>query len=392
MVQVPIAAGSSAMSAASDRLTSLASPAFIAPLALLVINDFVLKSVFHNVLTGKLSDFAGLFALTLFASVLWPRQRRIAGVLIAGAFTFWKTSYADPLIELLNGMLPFSVGRTVDLTDLVALAVIPLAVWAAPRLEPRPVPKLLPLGLAVVALVAFTATSRAPFVARSTMDVTQVVAVDEAELQNFFDELADERGLRCEMCVPLAEWRVYVPAERSDVEALVVYLDGRKTLFFSVSAYRRPDARALARKIRREIDKRFPGVAVIDTTADFMVADGGATIFVIRVPRADVESARQGLLSIVESVARAHGLDTDAASSVHYARSNDDPRPERQGLVLTLDFDRSGVLAARVVRQNRGFEDLHRSVTEALATRLDAAFGSDNVVMHEVPEGPPPVF
>src|SRR5687767_12389116 len=56
------------MRVGSDRLESLPSPAFISAVALLVVNDFALKPLFHNVVTGKLSDFAGLFALTLFVA------------------------------------------------------------------------------------------------------------------------------------------------------------------------------------------------------------------------------------------------------------------------------------------------------------------------------------
>ena len=87
------------MSVRPHRLESLASPAFIAALALLVINDFALKPLLHNAVTGKVSDFAGLFALTLFVATLWPRHRRLASWAIAAAFTLWKTSYAEPLIE-----------------------------------------------------------------------------------------------------------------------------------------------------------------------------------------------------------------------------------------------------------------------------------------------------
>jgi hypothetical protein len=123
------------MSVCPDRLELLPSPPFIAALALLVVNDFALKPLLHNAVTGKLSDFAGLFALTLFAATLWPRHRRLAACTIAAAFTFWKTSYAEPLIEWLNLVLPFAVDRIVDLTDLVALPMIPLAVWVTPRLS-----------------------------------------------------------------------------------------------------------------------------------------------------------------------------------------------------------------------------------------------------------------
>ena len=117
------------MHARSDRLAPLASPAFIGALALLVLNDFALKPLFHNAVTGKLSDFAGLFAFTLFVATLWPSHRRLAAWLIAAAFAFWKPIYADPLIALLNAISPVAFGRTVDLTDLVALPMIPLRIW-----------------------------------------------------------------------------------------------------------------------------------------------------------------------------------------------------------------------------------------------------------------------
>src|SRR5262245_10359514 len=189
----------------ANRLESLASPAFIAALALLVLNDFVLKPLFHNALTGKLSDFAGLFALTLFVATFWPQHRRVAACAIAVAFTFWKTSYAGPLIEAWNAVAPFAFARTVDLTDLVALPMIPLAVGAAPRLEPLRLPRALQVGLAVLAPLVFTATSSPQHLVRSTLDVSSAANVDEGTLQAFFDEVAEEHGLRCSLCDPLSE-------------------------------------------------------------------------------------------------------------------------------------------------------------------------------------------
>ena len=372
------------------RLESLASPAFIASLALLVVNDAALKPLFHNAFTGKLSDFAGLFALTLFAATLWPPQRRVVGAAIAAAFAFWKTSYAGPLIESLNAVSPFALGRTVDLTDLLALPVIPLAVWAAPRLKPWPLPKTLQLGLAAFALVAFTATSRARYVARDTMDVTQAVVVDEAALQGFLDDVADERGLHCQLCVPLSEGRVYVPEGDSDVRALIVELDEHQTLLFTVSGYdRRRGVRSLARHLRREIEQRFPDIAVIDTTADFItVVEGETTIFMIRVPSAErIEDAKQALSSITAGVARAHRLDTDAAAEVHYVRSPSTD-PEYQDFVLVPVADGSRVLLVRLIRRSQSLEELHRAVTEDLAARLDAEFGPANVTMHHVSAPP----
>jgi hypothetical protein len=92
-------------------------------------------------------------------------------------------------------------------------------------------------------------------------------------------------------------------------------------------------------------------------------------------------------------VARDHRLETDAAASVHYAPGASlDLRPEYPGLTLASDFDRSGVLVARVVLRDRSFAELNRSVTASVATHLDAEFGSDNVVMHEVHPAPIAAF
>ena len=44
----------------------LTSPGFVVGLSLLLLNDLFLKARFHNPLTGKLSDFAGLFVFPLF--------------------------------------------------------------------------------------------------------------------------------------------------------------------------------------------------------------------------------------------------------------------------------------------------------------------------------------
>ena len=53
----------------------LTSPAFIAALTLLILNDWVLKPAFSNWVTGKLSDVAGLVAFAMFGTALLPDRR-----------------------------------------------------------------------------------------------------------------------------------------------------------------------------------------------------------------------------------------------------------------------------------------------------------------------------
>jgi len=370
------------MLAPSNRLGHLASPAFIVALALLVLNDFALKPLLHNALTGKLSDFAGLFALTLLVATLWPRHARIAGAIVAAAFTFWKTSYAGPVIESLNAVSPMAFARTVDLTDLVALPMVALAVWAAPRLAPWPLPRLLQIALVVVALVAFTATSRARYVARSTMDVTQEAAVDDTVLQTAFDEIADERGLRCQVCVSLSEGRVYIPEEEdSDVRALIVKLDSR-TLNVTASGYdRERSVRVLSRRIRSELEERFPGLSVIDSETGYLYrSEGETTIFVVRgANESDAERSKETLSSLVGDAALAWGFKADAERY----HTGDASEPEYSSLLIEPVLDEPDMLLVKVVSRSPSRDaELLRAVSDQLESRLHAAFGAENVTRH----------
>jgi hypothetical protein len=63
----------------NDRqLHLLVSPGFLGCLFVLLFNDFVLKQQIHNGLTGKLSDFAGLFVFPLFLTALFPNCDRMS--------------------------------------------------------------------------------------------------------------------------------------------------------------------------------------------------------------------------------------------------------------------------------------------------------------------------
>jgi hypothetical protein len=381
----------------SDRLESLASPAFVAALALLVLNDFALKPLLHNAFTGKLSDFAGLFALTLFVATLWPRRRWAAACAIAAAFTFWKTSYAEPFIDALNALSPLAFGRTVDLTDLVALPMIPLALYAAPRLEPLPLPRALQVGLAVLAPLAFSATSQQRHVVRSTLDVSSVALVDEATLQVFADAVAEDHGLRCTVCDSLDEGRVYAGREAGDsaVESLTVNLDPeRRHLFYTTSAFGRKGregALALSTDIRAGMLDRFPTVTTIEFVDGVDDRLRKSTMFTIRVstdvaPSVEsIEQAKRSLSSIVEDVVRTHALRVEPDAPLYYSGGHFGASPYDRELVLQAYSTRNTMLEVRVTRQTESSAALHAAIVEDLAERLGAAFGATAVMREEFP-------
>jgi hypothetical protein len=117
---------------------SMASPGMLLGLAVLLANDFLLKQAFGNTLTGKLSDFAGLFVFPLFWGILFPRARLAIHIVTAAAFLVWKLEVSEPLLALWNERVPLPLGRTVDATDLVALLAVPAAyLYGRPQPQPR---------------------------------------------------------------------------------------------------------------------------------------------------------------------------------------------------------------------------------------------------------------
>lgn len=139
-----------------DRFRLLASPGFLWGLAILVLNDWYLKPVFHNWITGKLSDFAGLFIFPLFWMAFFPTKKHLIGLLTAGLFIFWKMPLSQPLLDAWNTLGVWPLTRTTDPGDLWALAMIPLSVGYASKAGVRVIPRWAPLTLAVL---AFAATS-----------------------------------------------------------------------------------------------------------------------------------------------------------------------------------------------------------------------------------------
>lgn len=132
----------------------LLHPVAIAAVTLLLVNDHLLKAVLPGVVTGKLSDFAGLVYFPLLLQGVWELAERVrfgrttrshavfvlAAALTVVVFSLVKTvpicaeAYRFGLallrwpivaaLDLASGAPPRSVGRVslvCDATDLVAL-------------------------------------------------------------------------------------------------------------------------------------------------------------------------------------------------------------------------------------------------------------------------------
>jgi hypothetical protein len=144
------------------REAILTSPPFLLALLTLAANDWVLKPQFYNWLTGKLSDFAGLFAFGCFLAAVVPASPRLILAVIGLLFVWWKLPISDAALDAWNGLgiLPFA--RVVDPTDLLALAILPLAYLCVKRARAPAARRPVRVLVGAASVVLFTATSIMP--------------------------------------------------------------------------------------------------------------------------------------------------------------------------------------------------------------------------------------
>jgi hypothetical protein len=145
------------------KTSLLISKGFVIGLLILIINDFLLKSLLGNWFTGKLSDFAGLFIFPIFLTALFPKAIRFNYIFTVLFFVFWKTELSQPFINYIN-TLGFPASRVVDYTDLIAFVVLPFSYRYCSH-QQNAVPtvfyqKIVTYLMGITAFVAFSATSK----------------------------------------------------------------------------------------------------------------------------------------------------------------------------------------------------------------------------------------
>ncbi len=152
------------MKSSKSKFNILLSKGFLIALFLLFINDFYLKYKFPSFLTGKLSDFAGLFAFYLFLICFFPKYKKKLIAILSLAFIFWKSPYSQLFIDKWNLLPLFTIQRTVDYTDLIALVIIPFGYYYSLKVKEIRFKmiqgKIIYYPLIIVSLFLFFATSK----------------------------------------------------------------------------------------------------------------------------------------------------------------------------------------------------------------------------------------
>jgi len=95
---------------------------------ILLVNDHIFKYSYPGLLTGKASDFAGIFLLVLVLRSIFNKNSLLVSIAVATFFIWWKSPMSQTAIDLVNSVSPVSIHRTIDYTDLVALLIIQLPV------------------------------------------------------------------------------------------------------------------------------------------------------------------------------------------------------------------------------------------------------------------------
>ncbi|MGW3892907.1 hypothetical protein ACWD69_29890 [Micromonospora chokoriensis] len=180
---------------APTTLSWLCHPTTLLALVLLVVNDHVLKPAFPGLLTGKLSDVAGLVLapplvavlLTLLVPRLPARTAAVAGLVAVGAgFAVVKSNgYAAELASSAWTVLAGPSLVRADWTDLLTVPALGLAWWSWTRARERPVRQraarlarmLVVLPPAVLAVAATSAIYYPYAVGATTLDGKPAISV-----------------------------------------------------------------------------------------------------------------------------------------------------------------------------------------------------------------------
>src|SRR5688572_9816134 len=185
-------------------LVMLTTWPFVLSVMVLLLNDFWMKQAFPGALSGKLSDFAGIAIVTLLLLALNLR-RSLVFIGIAAGFAYWKSPLSQPLIDLVNIWLPWSIGRVVDYTDLLALMVMPACTRVATNPSRFQVPgqsirRLLFPPMVVLTSFGLIATPATLIHRQYDLQPTASTTLEPAPIAEIIRQVVTRHDLGCEEC------------------------------------------------------------------------------------------------------------------------------------------------------------------------------------------------
>lgn len=197
------------MKRGTTRLDVFVTPLFVAALFLLLLNDHVLKYSFPGWLTGKLSDFAGLFVFVSFFYAWFPQRTTFINYSTIIVFIFWKSPYSQMSIDYWNSLNILVVERVVDYIDLLALTTLPVAKTHFTNSDGYHPKQILALPIALLSVIAILGTSvPRTFLARQVQfNTSQPPPLDL--IQSRINDVASRYELTCFRCDMNQPYQMY---------------------------------------------------------------------------------------------------------------------------------------------------------------------------------------
>lgn len=204
------------MNLSVQRIRAIATSwPFMISLAALLLNDIYLKHHYAGLLTGKLSDFSGIFLVALIFFTLLPRWPYPVSSVVVATFVWWKSPLSEKFIGLVQQAGGAGFGRIIDYTDLFALAIVPLAYVISQCVESYQISvctlrRVLATPMLAIAFLATLGTSVMPlhrgYEIRETKESDHISASLAADT---IRSVAESHGLKCISCERLVETAKY---------------------------------------------------------------------------------------------------------------------------------------------------------------------------------------
>lgn len=190
---------------------------FLISVFLLLLNDLYLKYEYHNYLTGKLSDFAGLFAFPYFFSCFFSKRIKSIYIFTALLFVFWKSEFSQPLFDIAHANR-IGINRVVDYSDLFALFILPFSYqyWKSDFKSVTKINSIFKPIIIGVCCFAFIATSQPrmfhDYNMKSDFETLITSEIDSTKLNRYFYRPDEMGGYR---------YYIELPERRTGIETKV---------------------------------------------------------------------------------------------------------------------------------------------------------------------------
>ena len=198
---------------------------------LLILNDHVFKYYFPGIITGKISDFSGIFLVILVLRDAFPKRALETSVLVVGLFSYWKSPYSQALIEFINTYSLLKLIRTVDYSDLVAFVIIPVAHFVYAKRDRYSlklnIGKLIKIPAIVLTIIGITGTSQLPYVHKPSPGSIDIVGIIMR-----IREVTDAHDLICKKCTPLDNEGLY---KNDEISLTYRVLEKNKRIEFEIT-------------------------------------------------------------------------------------------------------------------------------------------------------------